>query len=49
MPALVVALVVVVLALLTLLGMAVRIVQQYQKGVLFRLGRVVGERKRAST
>ena len=34
----------VVLAVLVLLGLAlsVRIVQQYEKGVLFRLGRVVG-------
>ena len=39
--------VVVVLAVLVLLGLAlsVRIVQQYQKGVLFRLGRVVGVRE----
>jgi len=39
--------VIVVLAVLVLLGLAlsVRIVQQYQKGVLFRLGRVVGVRE----
>jgi regulator of protease activity HflC (stomatin/prohibitin superfamily) len=39
--------VVVVLAVLVLLGLAlsVRIVQQYQKGVLFRLGRVIGVRE----
>jgi regulator of protease activity HflC (stomatin/prohibitin superfamily) len=39
--------VLVVLAVLVLLGLAlsVRIVQQYQKGVLFRLGRVVGVRE----
>jgi len=39
--------VVVVLAVLVLLGLAlsVRIVQQYEKGVLFRLGRVVGVRE----
>ena len=39
--------VVVVLAVLVLLGLAlsVRVVQQYQKGVLFRLGRVVGVRE----
>jgi regulator of protease activity HflC (stomatin/prohibitin superfamily) len=38
--------VVIVLAVLLLLGfvMSVRIVQQYEEGVLFRLGRVVGER-----
>ena len=45
MAALVTALV--VLALLVLLGLAlsVRIVQQYEKGVLFRLGRVIGIRE----
>jgi regulator of protease activity HflC (stomatin/prohibitin superfamily) len=39
--------VVVVLAVLALLGLAlsVRIVQQYEKGVLFRLGRVIGVRE----
>ena len=39
--------VVVVLAVLVLVGLAlsVRVVQQYQKGVLFRLGRVVGVRE----
>ena len=39
--------VVVVVAVLVLLGLAlsVRVVQQYQKGVLFRLGRVVGVRE----
>jgi regulator of protease activity HflC (stomatin/prohibitin superfamily) len=39
--------VLVVLAVLALLGLAlsVRIVQQYQKGVLFRLGRVIGVRE----
>jgi regulator of protease activity HflC (stomatin/prohibitin superfamily) len=38
---------VVVVAVLVLLGLAlsVRIVQQYEKGVLFRLGRVVGVRE----
>ncbi len=44
MVALIVVAVIVVVLLLILLGMAVRIVQQYQEGVLFRLGRVVGER-----
>ena len=39
--------VLVVVAVLVLLGLAlsVRIVQQYEKGVLFRLGRVVGVRE----
>ena len=39
--------VVVVLAVLALLGLAlsIRIVQQYEKGVLFRLGRVIGVRE----
>jgi regulator of protease activity HflC (stomatin/prohibitin superfamily) len=39
--------VVVVLAVLVVLGLAlsVRVVQQYEKGVLFRLGRVVGVRE----
>ena len=39
--------VLVVLAVLVLVGLAlsVRIVQQYQKGVLFRLGRVIGVRE----
>jgi regulator of protease activity HflC (stomatin/prohibitin superfamily) len=44
MGALVVVLVIVVLVVLIAVGMAVRIVQQYQEGVLFRLGRVVGQR-----
>ena len=35
---------VVLLLVLIVLGMAVRIVQQYEDGVLFRLGRVIGER-----
>ena len=39
--------VIVILAVLVLLGLAlsVRIVQQYEKGVLFRLGRVIGTRE----
>ena len=38
--------VLVVVAVLVLVGaLSVRIVQQYQKGVLFRLGRVVGVRE----
>ena len=38
---------VVVVAVLLLVGLAlsVRIVQQYEKGVLFRLGRVIGVRE----
>jgi regulator of protease activity HflC (stomatin/prohibitin superfamily) len=44
MAALVVVVAIVVLLALILLAMAVRIVQQYQEGVLFRLGRVVGQR-----
>jgi len=41
--------VLVVLVLLVLVGLAlsVRIVKQYEKGVLFRLGRVVGVREPA--
>jgi regulator of protease activity HflC (stomatin/prohibitin superfamily) len=41
------AVIVVVLVVLVLGGLAlsVRIVQQYEKGVLFRLGRVVGVRE----
>ncbi len=35
---------VVVLIVLAVLGMAIKIVQQYERGVLFRLGRVVGAR-----
>jgi regulator of protease activity HflC (stomatin/prohibitin superfamily) len=44
MGALAVVLVIVVLVVLIALAMAVRIVQQYQEGVLFRLGRVIGQR-----
>jgi regulator of protease activity HflC (stomatin/prohibitin superfamily) len=40
-----VVVVVVIAVLLILLAMAVRIVQQYQEGVLFRLGRVIGRRQ----
>ena len=36
---------VVVVVVLLVLAMAVRIVQQYENGVLFRLGRVVGDRQ----
>ena len=44
MRALAIAVVIVVVVLLLALAMAVRIVQQYQQGVLFRLGRVIGQR-----
>jgi regulator of protease activity HflC (stomatin/prohibitin superfamily) len=39
--------VLVVVAVLALLGLAlsVRVVQQYEKGALFRLGRVIGVRE----
>ena len=40
----IVVLIVVVVLLLTLARMSIRIVRQYEKGVLFRLGRVVGVR-----
>jgi regulator of protease activity HflC (stomatin/prohibitin superfamily) len=40
-----VVIVVVVLLSLLVLAMAVRIVKQYESGVLFRLGRVIGERQ----
>ena len=40
-----VVVVVLVLLALLMLAMAVRIVKQYENGVLFRLGRVIGERK----
>ncbi len=45
MKALGVVVVVVVVLLLLVLAMAVRIVKQYENGVLFRLGRVIGERQ----
>lgn len=45
MKALVVAIVVVVVVLLLGLVMATRIIKQYEDGVLFRFGRVIGERK----
>jgi regulator of protease activity HflC (stomatin/prohibitin superfamily) len=45
MTVLVTVVVVVVVVLLLLAALAVRIVKQYEDGVLFRLGRVVGERK----
>lgn len=40
-----VVLIVVVVVVLILLAMAVKIVQQYERGVVFRLGRVIGERE----
>jgi regulator of protease activity HflC (stomatin/prohibitin superfamily) len=45
MKALTVVIVVLVLLLLLVLAMAVRIVKQYESGVLFRLGKVIGERR----
>jgi regulator of protease activity HflC (stomatin/prohibitin superfamily) len=44
MATLIVILVVVVVVLLVGLALAVRIIKQYEQGVLFRLGRVVGQR-----
>jgi regulator of protease activity HflC (stomatin/prohibitin superfamily) len=45
MKALVVALVVIAVVLVVGFALSARVVQQYQDGVLFRFGRVVGERK----
>jgi regulator of protease activity HflC (stomatin/prohibitin superfamily) len=45
MKALIIVAVIIAVVLLLGLAMAVRIVQQYQDGVLFRFGRVIGERK----
>ena len=45
MSTLVTVLVAIVLVVLVVLGLAVRIVKQYQLGVLFRLGRVIGVRQ----
>lgn len=39
-----IVLIVVAFIVLILLAMAIRIVQQYERGVVFRLGRVIGER-----
>jgi regulator of protease activity HflC (stomatin/prohibitin superfamily) len=36
--------VIVVLVILVVLGLSVRIVKQYEQGVLFRFGRVLGAR-----
>ena len=44
MKALIIAVVIVAVLLVIGLGLAVRIVKQYEQGVLFRLGRVVGAR-----
>ena len=41
----VVVVAIVVAAVLVLLGFAIRIVKQYEKGVLFRLGRLIGTRE----
>ena len=41
----IVVLVVVLLVVVVALSMAVRIIKQYERGVLFRLGRLVGERQ----
>src|ERR1035437_11155762 len=38
-------LVIVIVVVLLLLGMAVKIVKQYEQGVLFRLGKVLGPRQ----
>ncbi|MCW2529002.1 MAG: slipin family protein [Pseudonocardiales bacterium] len=45
MKALIVVVVVLVVLLLLVLALAVRIVKQYEQGVLFRFGRVLGERR----
>ncbi len=44
MKAAIIVLIVVVVLLLLVLAMSLRIVKQYEDGVLFRLGRVIGER-----
>jgi regulator of protease activity HflC (stomatin/prohibitin superfamily) len=45
MGALIIVLIVVLLAVLVLLWMSVKVIQQYEQGVLFRFGRVVGVRQ----
>jgi regulator of protease activity HflC (stomatin/prohibitin superfamily) len=45
MAALITVIIIVVIVFLLVLALAVRIVQQYEEGVLFRLGRVVGIRE----
>jgi regulator of protease activity HflC (stomatin/prohibitin superfamily) len=45
MSALITVVVIIVIAFLLLLALSVRIVQQYEQGVLFRLGRVLGIRE----
>jgi regulator of protease activity HflC (stomatin/prohibitin superfamily) len=45
MGTLIVVLVIVALLALILLGLAVRVVKQYERGVVFRLGRVIGSRE----
>ena len=44
----IVVVVIVVVVLLLLMAAAARIVKQYEEGVLFRLGRVLGTRKPSS-
>ena len=44
MEALVIVLVIVVILLVIAAGMSVRVVKQYEQGVLFRLGKVLGAR-----
>jgi regulator of protease activity HflC (stomatin/prohibitin superfamily) len=44
MEALVIVLVIVVILLVIGAGMSVRVVKQYEQGVLFRLGKVLGAR-----
>ena len=44
MAGLIVGIVVAVVLVLIFLALAVHIVQQYEKGVVFRFGRVVGEK-----
>ncbi len=45
MSTLIVVLVIVAILALILLGLAVRVVKQYERGVVFRLGRVIGSRQ----
>ena len=45
MKALIIIIVVVVALLLLLLAMSIRVIKQYEEGVLFRLGRVIGSRQ----
>jgi regulator of protease activity HflC (stomatin/prohibitin superfamily) len=45
MNALIIVLVIVAILALILLGLSVRVVKQYERGVVFRLGRVIGSRE----